>query len=133
MDNTLITETFIPIFPEEIIRNIKSYLIMKISKRDYRYRILKDYFWHYRNYKVQKLFYSDGVFRGYILKFYNPNHILLMCSLPRMFIEYSFQNLETKEKTNDRCWFNNQIWERYHHIGGWTPNPNSYFLSITLI
>ena len=132
MDNTLITETLIPIFPEDIIRNIKSYLIMKIPKRDYRYRILKDYFWHYRNYKVQNLFWSNGVFRGYLFSFYNQNHVLIMSWIPKMFIEYSFQNMETKESTSDRCWFEKQYWENYH-IDGWIPNPHSYFPLRSLI
>ena len=125
--DTVIRETLLSFLPQDIIPIITSYLIMKIPKRDYRYRILNDYLYHYRNYKVQNLFWSNGVFRGYLFTFYNKNHVLLMCCLPNMFIEYSFQNLETKEKTNDRCWFKDQCWEKYH-IDGWIPNPNSYIM-----
>ena len=47
---TVIKETLLPILPEDIIRNITSFLIMKIPKNDYRYKMLEEYLFYNRSY-----------------------------------------------------------------------------------
>ena len=83
---TVIKETLIPILPEDIIRNITSFLIMKIPKNDYRYKILEEYLFYNRSYRIQHLFWSTKEYRGFIFKFYNQNHILIMSWIPNTLI-----------------------------------------------
>ena len=112
---TVIKETLLPILPEDIIRNITSFLIMKIPKNDYRYKMLEEYLFYNRSYRIQHLFWSTKEYRGFIFKFYNQNHILIMDWIPNTFIEYSFQNITKKESTNDRYLFDKKCWVKYYN------------------
>ena len=88
--------------PTEIIYIIQSYLIQKIPKSDFRYRMLdRLYYYYFRPYAQQKqvLFWKDGVFRGWLISFMGfPNMVILVNILPRLFMEYSFQNIETQQQ-----------------------------------
>ena len=58
------------------------------------------YYYYFRPYAQQKqvLFWKDGVFRGWLISFMGfPNLVILVNILPRLFMEYSFQNIETQQ------------------------------------
>jgi hypothetical protein len=135
-----IVVTLQSIFPEDVIRIITSYLVMKIPKNDRRYTILNRYFQNMSYpYRKQELFSkTDGQFLGYYIRFYN-GHVLLMRTVPKTFISYQYQNMTTMKYSYDRCWFNlkytienvNNYWERVVD-DKFVPNPNSYIQNITI-
>jgi len=111
--------------PTEIIDIIQSYLIQKIPKSDYRYMMLdRLYYYYFRPYAQQKreLLWKSREHRGWLITFIGfPNLVLLIDILPRTFIEYSFQNLETRQRGDYRFWLENQ---RISHLNlGPTTQP----------
>lgn len=136
----MLPEILSHILPEDVIRNISSYLIMKIPKKDRRYRML-DYLLYGIKHRTQEMRWKcDGKFRGYFINFSHPDLILVMQYFPGSFIEYQFQNMTTLSYTIDRCWLkkddvirNEQCyWSRVAVTKGdngqWYPNTNSYML-----
>jgi hypothetical protein len=104
--------------PVEIIDIILSYFIEKIPKSDYRYSMLKRlYYYYFRPCAQQKqeLLWNSGEYRGWLIKFQGlPNLVLVIDILPRTFIEYSFQNLETEQRGDYRFWLSE--WFDCRHI-----------------
>jgi hypothetical protein len=94
--------------PTEIIYIIQSYLIQKIPKSDFRYRMLdRLYYYYFRPYAQQKqeLLWNSGEHRGWLIKFQGFSHLVLLIDiLPKTFIEYSFQNLYTGQRGDYRVW-----------------------------
>lgn len=132
-------EILLPILPEDIIRAIASYIIMKIPKNDQRYPILNYLYFARLCTREQLLFWkNDGTFRGFFVTFTNANFVFVMTVIKDFFISYQFQNMTTKEYSVDRCWFHlndkfagntNYHWE--HVIDRkWVQNPNSPIISI---
>jgi len=109
--------------PMEIIHIIQSYLIQKIPKIDYRYRMLERlYYYYFRPYAQQKqeLLWKSGEYRGWLIKFQGfPNLVLLIDIFPKTFIEYSFQNLETRQRGYYRFW-----------LGEWLENQRASHLNL---
>ena len=121
-----------PMIPEDIIRNITSYLIMKIPKNDRRYRLLEMYMCS-RFMNFDELFLSDGTFFGRSVLFSNGNVLLQRIDF-KMYVIYHYKNMVTGETHSDRCWFkleemnwrhdSTNYWEKLF-IDGWIPNPNT--------
>jgi len=119
-----------PMIPEDIIRNIASYLIMKIPKNDRRYQLLN---MHLRVMNFTELFYNDGSFLGRSVIFSNGNVLLQRIDF-KMYLTYYYKNMVTGETHSDRCWFkleemnwrhdSTNYWEKFF-IDGWLPNPNT--------
>ena len=121
--------------PEDIIRIIASYLIMKIPKDDTRYRLLDLHYRHNKEHRVQKRFWNwNNRFRGYFITFSNENHTLAIEWYCNDYISYQFKNTLTGESHDDRCWFkledmswrkdSTNYWQQFF-IDGWIPNPNT--------
>ena len=88
MNISIITKILGEILPEDIIREISSYFIQKISKNDIRYRCLNN-FMLFRISYTRDGYYSDGEFRYKL--FYPPGkRFFCLKILPRNFIEYHF-------------------------------------------
>jgi len=88
--------------PEDIIREVASYFIQKISKTDTR-RVRIERLLFTRRFSVTEGFYSDGEFR---YKIFSPNLekqiFFILQTLPKHFIEYIFL---FKNRTNSiRFW-----------------------------
>ena len=121
------------IIPEDIIRIITSYLVMKIPKNDRRYQLLD---LHLRIMNFSELFYNNGVFQGRFVIFSNGS-VLSQEIVINMFVTYQYKNMVTKDNHADRCWFkledmnwrhdSTNYWQQ-HFIDGWIPNPNTIFL-----
>jgi hypothetical protein len=128
-----IIETLSPILPEDVIRTITSYLIMKIPKNDLRYRLL-DRHLSISQCRKREHFYSDGKFLGCLITFSNGD-ILLKRVLPATFVTYTYQNIITNESNSVRGWlfltdkYNtrnaNHYWDQWVNHQ-WVPNPNGY-------
>ena len=122
-----------PMIPEDIIRNITSYLIMKIPKNDRRYRLLE---MHLRIMNFDELFCNNGTFIGTSILFRNGNILSQRIDF-KMFVTYHYKNMVTGETHSDRCWFkleemnwrhdSTNYWEKFF-IDGWLPNPNTTLL-----
>lgn len=123
-----------PIIPEDIIRIIVSYLVMKIPKNDKRYQLLN---MHLRIMNFTELFSNDGSFLGRSVIFSNGNVLLQRIDF-KMFVIYHYKNMVTGETHSDRCWFkleemnwrndSTNYWEKFF-IDGWLPNPNTSIIS----
>jgi len=77
--------------PEDIIREVASYFIQKISKKDTR-RVRIERLLYERRFSVTEGFYYDGEFR---YKIFSPNLEItkiyfMIRALPKHFIEYIF-------------------------------------------
>jgi len=123
------------LLPEDIIRNIASYLIMKIPKNDHRYQLLDA---HYRNNIDNRVHIRYSSITGksffYDITFSNPKYTHTIRRYYDDFITYQFKNTVTNEIHSDRCWFNlkdmnwrhdsTNYWQQFF-IDGWLPNPNT--------
>ena len=114
--------------PVEIIDIIQSYFIEKIPKSDYRYRMLNRLYYYYFRpcaQHKQELLLNRGEHRGWLIKFQGfPNLVLLIDILPRTFIEYSFQNLDTGERGDYRVWLGEWFDYSFPHLNlGPTTQP----------
>jgi hypothetical protein len=90
----------VPMLPLDTVHIIQSYLIQKIPRYDRRYMLLDKHFYNYNylNYK-RELFWSDGVFRGWLISFMRQPQLMLVVNiLPRLFMCYSFHNIDTKNQ-----------------------------------
>lgn len=91
MDINIITKILYSKIPEDIIREITSYFIQKISKKDSRCLCIERLLYN-RSISVTEGFYSDGMFR---YKLFAPepktiNKYFLLQIVPTLFIEYTF-------------------------------------------
>jgi hypothetical protein len=88
-----------PFFPEDVVRCITSYLVMKIPRDDPRYIVLARHF-EARRGKIRTLTWKmDGAFRGYLISFsHAPLVLLIQHPLPYS-IMYQLQNMVTMEYT----------------------------------
>jgi len=127
-----VKKIFSTMIPEDIIRIITSYLIMKIPKNDRRYQLL-DMYLRVRFMNFIELFLSDGTFFGRSVLFSNGNVLLQRIDF-KMYVIYQYKNMVTGETHSDRCWFkleemnwrhdSTNYWEKFF-IDGWLPNPNT--------
>jgi hypothetical protein len=100
MDPNIINKILCNSFPEEIIREITSYFILKIPKTDKRITYL-DLLVRERNSRIIEDFHNDGLSNTFVgLKIY-----ISFCIWPKDFILYIFGNRKTKEQTYSRFWF----------------------------
>jgi len=104
------------VLPDDMIREIASYFILKIPKSDRR-MITLNQFLNRRNQCIREGFYSDGMFRyhNYIgFRFYFSIHYC-----PGKFVEYVVcdGNPRTKEQTNTRIWMDGKVED---YIGVWS-------------
>jgi hypothetical protein len=130
--------TLLPFFPEEMIRNIASYLVMKIPANDSRYQLLESHYCHNKKYRVHERLRSvSNKYFSYYITFSNTKYILSIVLYYNYFITYQFKNTVTEEEHADRCWFKleDMNWRRYStnywqqfFIDGWLPNPNTTIL-----
>jgi hypothetical protein len=127
-----------PFFPEEMVRNIASYLVMKIPANDSRYQLLESHYCHNKKYRVhERLSPNLKNYFSYNITFSNPKYILSIIVYYNDFILYQFKNTVTEELHADRCWFNledmhwrrvsTNYWQQFF-IDGWLPNPNTTIL-----
>lgn len=122
----------LPIFPEDIIRSIASYLVMKIPTNDPRYQVLES---HYRDNRVyERLRPKLKNYLSYCITFSKTKYIFCITMYYNDFMLYQFKNTVTGEVHSDRCWFSleDMNWRRYStnywqqfFIDGWLPNPNT--------
>ena len=88
-----------PFFPEDVVRCITSYLVMKIPRDDPRYIMLARRHEDARRGKIRTLTWKkDGAFRGYLISFSHAPLVLLIQQLP-YYIMYQLQNMITMEYT----------------------------------
>ena len=123
-----------PIIPEDVIRIIASYLVMKIPKNDRRYQLLDK---HLRVMNFTELFHNNGSFLGRSVIFSNGNVLLQRIDF-KMFVIYHYKNMVTGETHSDRCWFkleemnwrhdSTNYWEKFF-IDAWLPNSNTSIIS----
>ena len=127
--------TLLPIFPEDIIRNIASYIVMKIPTNDSRYQLLESHYRHNKEYRVhERLHPILGDVFGYHITFSDAKYALSIRQYYEDFILYDFENTVKKEIHSDRCWFklidmnwrrnSTNYWQQFV-IDGWLPNPNT--------
>jgi len=139
MNTDSIINILSPILPEDVIRNITSYLIMKIPKNDHRYQLLNAHYRDNIDHRVQGRFNSiRGKIFFYDITFSNPKYMLSIMRYYDDFIKYQFKNTATGEIHYDRCWINlidmnwrhdsTNFWEQLI-IDGWLPNPNTTIIS----
>jgi hypothetical protein len=121
MDITTINKILCLTFPEDVIREISSYFIKKIPKKDERFDHL-DFFLHTRKYYQNEQFYDDGLFMRHVFQS-RKNLIYQFSIMPKMFIEYTVGNVKTKVKNNIRFWFEDGRCEEYDII-------NNYWIKI---
>jgi hypothetical protein len=90
----------IPVLPLDTVRMIQSYLIQKIPRYDRRYMMLDKHFYDYNYLNCKReMFWNDGTFRGWLISFMRqPQLMLIVNILPRLFMYYSFQNIDTKKQ-----------------------------------
>ena len=130
--------TLLHFFPEDIIRNIASNLVMKIPSNDSRYQLLESHHRHNKEHRVQERIWNwDKGFRGYIITFSNKTHEFIIEWYRNEFISYQFKNTATTKYICDRCWFkledmnwrrdSTNYWQQFF-IDGWLPNPNTTIL-----
>ena len=101
------------VLPDDIIREITSYFILKIPKSDKRI-IMLDYFLIKRNQQTEERFYSDGTFRCHI---FSDFHICFSIHYFPRFIEYVCMNFHSKQQTNIRFWMTGKCEE---YLDKWT-------------
>ena len=116
MDFFTIINKILHVLPDDMIREISSYFILKIPKSDRR-MIMLDRFLMRRNQCIREGFYNDGMFRHHTFigfRFYFSIHCL-----PGMFVEYVTcdGNPRTKEQRNTRIWMDGKIED---YIGCWS-------------
>jgi hypothetical protein len=90
MNRNIITKILGVTLPDDIIYEISSYFIQKISKNDIRYSVIERFIYYNYFYETQG-FYSDGIFRYKL--FVHPikkGVYFLLHSLPKLFIEYQY-------------------------------------------
>ena len=90
MKINIITKILGKSLPYDIIREISTYFIQKISKQDERYGII-EYFLYKKKLYLSQGFYPDGEF-CYNLVCFNDTlkKYLLLRVFPKLFIEYHF-------------------------------------------
>lgn len=103
--------------PEDIIREISSYFILKIPKIDKRI-VLMENFIRRRNYRLEQGFYTDGEFCYKLFHSYDRKFHFSMHCLPEKFITYIFGNFITEEQKHIRFWIDGKCEE--HINGSWT-------------
>lgn len=140
MSNNCSVDDIIKLFilPEEIIRNIASYLIMKIPKNDPRYQVLESHYHDNKEHRVNvRLYPVSRNYFTYYITFSNTKMIFSITRYYDYYMLYQFKNTVTGEVQADQCWFKleDMNWRRdstnYWRqlvIDGWLPNPNTTIL-----
>ena len=91
--------------PDEIVREVASYFILRIPKTDRRFWRINSFLFH-RKFSVKERFYNDSEFLS--KSYYSPNwnhpisfHVK---SCTGILLEYIFVNHSRKTQTNIRFW-----------------------------
>lgn len=137
MNNICRIDDIIKLFmlPEEILRNITSYLIMRIPTNDPRYQLLEKHYRDNKEHRVhERLRPGSKKYYSYDITFSNPIYIFSIVLYCHDYIIYHFKNTVTDEVHTDRCWFkledmnwrrdSTNYWQQLY-IDGWLPNPNT--------
>jgi len=111
----MIINKILHVLPDDMIREVASYFILKLTKSDKRMIMLNQFFKR-RFYHSREGFYSDGMFRYHYFndfRFYFSIHCL-----PGNFVEYVTCDgyPRAKEQTNTRIWMDGKVED---YIDGW--------------
>lgn len=137
--NSIINLTTLLLFyPEDVVRNIASYLVMKIPTNDSRYQLLET---HYRDIKKHRV--TERLLPGlrnyfcHYITFSNTKYAFSITMYYNDFMLYQFLNTVTEEMHADRCWFkledvnwrrnSTNYWQQFF-IDVWLPNTNTTIL-----
>jgi len=109
MDFFLILNKILHVLPDDMIREIASYFILKIPKSDRR-MIMLNPFLKRRNQSSREGFYRDGIFRYHYFHDFRIYFSIHYC--PGMFVEYVFCDSypeRTNGQTNTRIWMDGKV------------------------
>ena len=105
MDIGVIHKILDPTLPDEMVREVASYFILRIPKTDRRFWRINSFLFH-RKYSVKEKFYNDGEFLSKSYYSPNKNHPISfhVKSCTGILLEYIFVNHSRKTQTNMRFW-----------------------------
>ena len=105
MDIGVIFKILEQTFPDEIVREVASYFILRIPKTDRRFWRINSFLFH-RKFSVHERFYNDGEFLSKSYYSSNWNHPISfhVKSCPGLLLEYISVNHARKTQTNMRFW-----------------------------
>ena len=112
----MIINKILHVLPDDMIREIASYFILKIPKSDRR-MIMLNRFLMRRNQCIREGFYWDGMFRCHTYNGFRFYFSINWC--PEKFVEYVVAdgNPRTKEQSNTRIWMDGKVED---HNGVWS-------------